>query len=68
MGVEEKVLNCFSCDGKEGKDCYSAYSKTPYVCLYKSVAESDLKKESENNPYTTLTTMLNEYRVREPKK
>jgi len=53
--------NCFVCDGNN-KKCEFYYIKPPQdKCTYRYVADNDLKKQSQDNPNTTLTTMLNEY-------
>ena len=61
-------MNCFDCDGLE-KVCSHYHKSRNYdKCMYRLVADNDLKKHNEGNLHITLYDMLMDYLKQEENK
>ena len=52
--------NCFKCCGYV-VSCHNYFGNKEKYCMYKRVANEDLKKHKSGNKFITLRTMLEKY-------
>ncbi len=58
---EEPIMNCFECDGVNDK-CGTYWAFEESICLYKKMANKDIKKYLAGMDDLALEQMFNEYR------